>query len=110
MLTSDSKTVPNFQALIARKKAEKKPVIGSWLMLPGHAIALMTAQMDYDFILVDTEHGNIDDSAMHVTVATITAQGTSPIVRIAAPENWLIKRALDTGGWSSRSNLIFHAC
>lgn len=35
---------------------------------------------------------------MHVSVGAIAAQGVSPIVRIPAPENWLVKRALDTGG------------
>jgi 4-hydroxy-2-oxoheptanedioate aldolase len=61
----------------------------------------MTAQMGYDFVIVDCEHGDIADAAMHQSVAAIAAQGVSPVVRIAAPENWLVKRALDTGGWSS---------
>jgi len=34
---------------------------------------------------------------MHDSVAAIAAQGVSPIIRIPAPENWLVKRALDTG-------------
>lgn len=35
---------------------------------------------------------------MHASAAAIAAQGCSPIIRIPAPENWLVKRALDTGG------------
>lgn len=35
---------------------------------------------------------------MHTTVGAIAAQGVSPIVRIAAPENWIVKRTLDSGG------------
>jgi hypothetical protein len=31
---------------------------GSWLMLPGASLARMTAQMGFDFVLVDCEHGN----------------------------------------------------
>lgn len=34
---------------------------------------------------------------MHTTVHAVAAAGCSPIVRVAAPENYLIKRALDTG-------------
>ncbi|KAK0467870.1 Pyruvate/Phosphoenolpyruvate kinase-like domain-containing protein [Desarmillaria tabescens] len=75
----------------------RKPVVGSWLMLPGASLARMTAQMGYDFILVDCEHGDIADAAMHASVGAIAAQGVSPIVRIPAPENWLVKRTLDTG-------------
>lgn len=49
------------------------------------------------FVLVDCEHGNISDSAMHESVHAIAACGISPLVRVAAPETHLIKRALDTG-------------
>ncbi len=35
---------------------------------------------------------------MHRLVAAIGKEDCSPIVRIPAPENFLIKRALDTGG------------
>jgi len=48
-------------------------------------------------VIVDTEHGDIADAAMHVSVGAIAAQGVSPIIRIPAPENWLVKRALDSG-------------
>lgn len=35
---------------------------------------------------------------MHEAVAAIAACGVSPIVRIAANEGWMVKRALDSGG------------
>lgn len=35
---------------------------------------------------------------MHEAVAAIAACGASPIVRIAANESWMVKRALDSGG------------
>ncbi|EIM79636.1 Phosphoenolpyruvate/pyruvate domain-containing protein [Stereum hirsutum FP-91666 SS1] len=66
-------------------------------MLPGANLARMLAQMGFDFVLIDCEHGDISDSAMHASAAAIAAQGCSPIIRIPAPENWLVKRALDTG-------------
>ena len=49
-------------------------------------------------MIVDTEHGNIADDEMHTAVGVIASQGVSPIVRIPAPENWIVKRTLDTGG------------
>ncbi|KAL8286659.1 hypothetical protein RQP46_004187 [Phenoliferia psychrophenolica] len=81
----------------ARNQAAKKPVVGSWTMLPGASLARMVAQMGFDFVLVDCEHGNIDDGAMHSSVGAIAAQGCSPIIRVAAPTIELVKRALDTG-------------
>ena len=50
-----------------------------------------------DWVCVDTEHGNIGDPDMHEAVAAIASTGVSPIVRIAANEHWMVKRALDCG-------------
>ncbi|GAA5912310.1 hypothetical protein JCM5296_000494 [Sporobolomyces johnsonii] len=77
--------------------AQRKPVVGSWMMLPGASLARMIAAAGYDFVLVDCEHGNIADAEMHAIVHAVAAAGSSPLVRIAAPENYLVKRALDTG-------------
>lgn len=86
-------------------------------MLPGSNLARTLAGSGMDWILVDTEHGNIDgtspppllytfppsptppapDSQMHDAVGAIAALHTSPIVRIPASEPWMIKRALDAG-------------
>ena len=49
-------------------------------------------------MIIDTEHGNIADDEMHISVGVIASQGVSPMVRIPAPENWIVKRTLDTGG------------
>lgn len=60
------------------------------------------------WILVDCEHGNISDSEMHSMVgaiATVGEQKCSPIVRIAAPEPWMIKRSVDQPGWTKGGEL-----
>ncbi|KAL8681094.1 MAG: hypothetical protein Q9186_002746 [Xanthomendoza sp. 1 TL-2023] len=88
---------------------------GAWQMLPGSNVARAIARSGFDWVVVDTEHGNIDgiaqersqqireltpyvDGAMHEAVAAIAACAVSPIVRIAANEGWMVKRALDAGG------------
>ncbi|KAK2811076.1 hypothetical protein FQN50_002411 [Emmonsiellopsis sp. PD_5] len=70
---------------------------GLWQMLPGANHARIMARSGYDWVCVDTEHGNIADAQMHEAVAAIAATGTSPVVRIAANESWMVKRALDAG-------------
>lgn len=35
---------------------------------------------------------------MYASVAAVAREGASPIVRIPAPENWIVKRTLDSGG------------
>ncbi|GAD98362.1 HpcH/HpaI aldolase/citrate lyase family protein [Paecilomyces variotii No. 5] len=62
---------------------------GAWQMLPGANHARLMARSGYDWICVDTEHGNIADWQMHEAVAAIAATGVSPIVRIAANEGWM---------------------
>jgi hypothetical protein len=43
---------------------------------------------------VDTEHGNLDDAAMHEAVQAIAGCSVSPVVRIPACEGWMFKREL----------------
>lgn len=49
------------------------------------------------WVLIDTEHGNIDDRDMYLQVGAISSSGVSPMVRLAGSEPWMIKRALDCG-------------
>ena len=76
--------------LQALKKGDGR-AYGAWQMLPGSNVSRALANQGFDWILVDCEHGNIDDAAMHEAVPTIAACGSSPIVRIPAAEGWMIK-------------------
>ncbi|GAA5915160.1 hypothetical protein JCM6882_001125 [Rhodosporidiobolus microsporus] len=80
--------------------ARKEPGIGSWLTLPGTALArtIATAQPGaLNWMLVDAEHGQITDKDYYELCNTITSCGVSPIIRIPSSEAWMIKRALDSG-------------
>ncbi|KAF2686505.1 2,4-dihydroxyhept-2-ene-1,7-dioic acid aldolase-like protein [Lentithecium fluviatile CBS 122367] len=76
-------------------------------MLPGTNHSRAIARSGVDWICVDCEHGNIDDGQMHEAVAAIAASGVSPIVRIAANEAWMVKRALDAGAHGIVVPLIY---
>jgi len=76
---------------------EGKTSLGVWQMIPGSNVSRLMARCGADWVLVDQEHGNIDDSAMHEAVAAIAACGISPIVRIPDNQGWMAKRALDAG-------------
>ncbi|GAP86257.1 putative aldolase citrate lyase family protein [Rosellinia necatrix] len=72
--------------------------MGVWQTLPGHNVSRVLARTPgVDWVLVDCEHGNIDDAAMHEAVPAIASCGVSPIVRIPDTQGWMIKRALDAG-------------
>ncbi|CBX92387.1 hypothetical protein IAQ61_006223 [Plenodomus lingam] len=76
-------------------------------MLPGTNHARAIARSGVDWICIDTEHGNISDSAMHEAVVAIAKEGVSPIVRVAANEAWMVKRALDAGAHGIVVPLIY---
>jgi 4-hydroxy-2-oxoheptanedioate aldolase len=47
------------------------------------------------------------DAAMHEAVVAIAKEGVSPLVRIAANEAWMVKRALDSGAHGIVVPLIY---
>lgn len=69
----------------------KGPSYGIWQMLPGTNVSRALARSNPDWIMVDCEHGNIDDAAMHEAVPAIAACGVSPCVRIPDLQSWMIK-------------------
>lgn len=69
----------------------------TFMALPSVRMAQIVALTGVDGIIIDCEHGNIGDDAMHNAVAAISALGVSPIIRIRGPAHDIIKRALDTG-------------
>ncbi|KAF2428854.1 Phosphoenolpyruvate/pyruvate domain-containing protein [Tothia fuscella] len=93
------------------QKALKKggPTFGAWQMLPGSNLSRTIARAGFDWVLVDTEHGDIDDAQMHQSVAAIAACRVSPVVRIAANEGWMVKRALDAGAHGVLVPLLYTA-
>ncbi|OAQ91652.1 HpcH/HpaI aldolase/citrate lyase family protein [Purpureocillium lilacinum] len=77
--------------------AQGRQSMGMWQMLPGANVSRLLARSGVDWVMVDCEHGNMDDSAMHDAVPAIAALGVSPLVRIPDIQSWMVKRALDSG-------------
>ncbi len=66
--------------------------MGVWQTLPGQNVSRVLARTPgVDWVLVDCEHGNIDDAAMHEAVPAIASCGVSPIVRLPDMQGWMIK-------------------
>ncbi|KAH7265837.1 hypothetical protein MRS44_008337 [Fusarium solani] len=76
---------------------EGKQTFGAWQMLPGANVSRLLARSGVDWVLIDCEHGIIDDGAMHDAVPAVAALGVSPLVRLADMQGWMVKRALDSG-------------
>ena len=120
----DSTGKTRLRASLERAKRGDGASIGQWLEFPGYSLARTIAPLGEDvsllisrasvlwlhvkglryltrfrwqWVLIDTEHGNIDDRDMYLQVGAISTSGVSPIVRIPASEHWMFKRALDCG-------------
>ncbi|KAM5356189.1 hypothetical protein ACJ41O_002835 [Fusarium nematophilum] len=78
---------------------EGRKSMGAWQMIPGANVSRLLARSGVDWILVDCEHGNLDDGAMHDAVPAIAALGVSPIVRLPDMQGKLRSPpgALDSG-------------
>lgn len=69
----------------------------TFMAIPSVRQAQIVALTGLDGIIIDCEHGNIDDAASHDSVAAVSALGVSPIIRIRGTSHDILKRALDTG-------------
>ncbi|EFW99925.1 2-dehydro-3-deoxyglucarate aldolase [Grosmannia clavigera kw1407] len=107
------------RAALERAKRREGPCVGQRLELPGYTLAKTLATLGEDWVLIDAEHGNIDDSGMYLQVAAVSTSGVSPIVRVPASEAWMLKRALDCGAHAimvpmcetaEQAQAIVHAC
>ncbi|CAK7228471.1 hypothetical protein SCUCBS95973_006890 [Sporothrix curviconia] len=88
----------------ATLKAGASTAYGFWLTFPSSAVArtiLRSAATSpngrYSWVLIDAEHGLISDKDYYELASAIAAEGASPIIRIPWAEEWMIKRALDSG-------------
>lgn len=85
--------IPLRKALASGVKAA-----GAWLTLPSTAVARTLASTPgISWVLIDAEHGLINDGHYYDLANTIASAGASPIIRVPAEEPWMIKRALDAG-------------
>ncbi|KAE8356287.1 Pyruvate/Phosphoenolpyruvate kinase-like domain-containing protein [Aspergillus coremiiformis] len=82
----------------------QSPAYGFWLTVPSAPIArtlLRAATASpveaFSWVLLDAEHGLITDRDYYDLSTAIASEGASPIIRVPCGEEWMIKRALDSG-------------
>ena len=76
-----------------------QPAIGTWVSFASPGVAEALALLEPDWLLVDTEHGAVDEQTLEEMLRAIRAASASvtPLVRVAANDVVLIKKALDRG-------------
>ncbi len=71
--------------------------LGAWMFLREPLIASAAAQMEYDYVCIDMQHGLQDYGDVTAMLSATAAGGATPIVRTPWNEPGMIGRLLDAG-------------
>ncbi|GLI72787.1 hypothetical protein PoHVEF18_000971 [Penicillium ochrochloron] len=92
-----------FSTAIRTSLQGSTPAFGFWLTLPSSGLAKTIlhgasgSSTRFSWVLVDAEHGLISDQHYYDLNNAIGHENASPIIRVPWGEEWMIKRALDSG-------------
>ena len=78
---------------------EGKQTVGAWLSLPLPHSAEFLANLGFDWVCVDLQHGLIDYTDLTRMLPAISTGDVTPIVRVPWNEPYEIMKALDAGAY-----------
>jgi 2-keto-3-deoxy-L-rhamnonate aldolase RhmA len=82
-----------------------KPNIGTFLSIGSPAVAELAAEVGFDWVLIDLEHGCESEAALPDQLRALRGSNTTAIVRVSAPHPDLISRVLD---WGAHGIMVPH--
>jgi len=84
---------------IALKKRLRagETTFGAWLTVAHPMVAEIMAGAGFDWVLIDTEHGGIDQQGLLTALVAFNGSPTVPMVRVPWNDAVRIKQALDVG-------------
>lgn len=83
-------------SLRARARAGEK-LLGALLRMPSEELVEMLAVAEFDFVLIDCEHGPADITALRNHIALAAVHGVPVVVRVGENDRGQILRVLDQG-------------
>lgn len=86
-----------FENHLKRKLAAGKSTVGMWITQEAPALVEIAAEMEFDWVVLDTEHGHLDFVELAHHLRALRGSTTSALVRIPELGEGAIKRALDLG-------------
>ncbi len=87
----------NYRNSVKEKLEKGGTVFGIFQSMASSAVSEILANRDFDWILVDMEHGIMDMETSGTLFAAIDQGGPTPLVRVAGNDQATVKRALDAG-------------
>jgi 4-hydroxy-2-oxoheptanedioate aldolase len=79
--------------------AAGQPVINGWCNMPGAFSAEVMANMGWDAVTIDTQHGLIGYEQMVAMLQAVSTTAATPLVRVSWNQPGEIMRALDAGAY-----------
>jgi len=79
------------------KLSNKPHLLGTFVQIPSPAIVELAGYAGFDFVIIDFEHGPLGIETATNMVRAANACKTSPVVRVAKNDPFLIGQALDIG-------------
>ena len=79
------------------KLKTKQHLIGTFVQIPSPAVVELAGYAGFDFVVIDFEHGPLGIETATNMVRAANASNTSPVVRVAKNDPFLIGQALDIG-------------
>ncbi len=76
-----------------------QPALGIVCSLGSPIVAGVLARAGFDFVLVDNQHGNWDDTTTLHAFQAITLEGSMPFTRVRKNDFYAIGRMLDRGAF-----------
>ncbi|EON95640.1 putative -dihydroxyhept-2-ene- -dioic acid aldolase protein [Phaeoacremonium minimum UCRPA7] len=94
----------SFTTAVRTSFEKKETAWGFWLTFPSAGVAKVILRSaatsptgPFSWVLIDAEHGLISDKDYYELCNAVASEGATPIIRVPWSEEWLIKRALDSG-------------
>lgn len=86
-------------ARLSRALRQREPVVGNWLAIGHPAVAEILALIEFDFVVIDTEHSAISIETTEELIRAVESveSCTEPLVRVADNDPIILKRTLDCG-------------
>ncbi|MGK8555804.1 HpcH/HpaI aldolase family protein [Nocardia gipuzkoensis] len=82
---------------VKRKLTAGEPVHGLFCSVPAPAVVEMIGCAGYDFVVIDTEHTQLDPGGLEHMIRAAEAAGIAPFVRVPPHDPGAVLRALDAG-------------
>ena len=89
-----------------KEQMKERPLFGCFVTYALPDIAEYTASLGFDFVLIDNEHGVMEQSTICDMVRASQCEGVPAVVRVASNEYDHVQKALDFGANGVQAGLI----